>query len=209
VSNAVARALVAFYKESFTPARSLSSQKTATLSYASVARQSGNDNIRAPKGPVALKTGPIKPIQVSREDHRVLVTLPSASLLGAREESYLLRRRLVEKVNGLTMAKILAITPTMTGWALFPSDLVTRDLLLAEPNQAAVLKALGGYKVSAPEVWFDYVVPLIPAAFYGISGEVLVTQDLMLEEAFNQTGETPVRCDMSRHGANPTTGKAS
>jgi hypothetical protein len=31
----------------------------------------------------------------------------------------------------------------------------------------------------------------------------------MLEEAFNQTGETPVRCDMSRHGANPITGKAS
>ena len=107
------------------------------------------------------------------------------------------------------MAKIPAISPTMTGWALFPSDLATRDLLLAESNQAAVLEALGGYKVSVPEVWFDYVVPLIPAAFHGISGEILVTQDLMLEEAFNQTGETPVRCDMSRHGANPTTGRAS
>ena len=107
------------------------------------------------------------------------------------------------------MAKIPAISPTMTGWALFPSDLATRDLLLTESNQAAVLEALGGDKVLVPEVWFDYVVPLIPAAFHGISGEILVTQDLMLEEAFNQTGETPVRCDMSRHGANPTTGKAS
>jgi hypothetical protein len=59
-----------------------------------------------------------------------------------------------------------------------------------------------------PEVWFDYVVPLIPTAFYSISGKVLVTQDLVLEEAFNQTGKTPVRCDMSRHSMNPTTGKA-
>lgn len=210
VSNAVARALVMFYQESFTPARSPNPQKTPhALSYASVTKQSNNNNTGAPKGQAAPKKGPTKPTQTSRDDYRVLVTLPSASLLGAREEAYLLRRRLVEKVNSLTMAKIPAISPTMTGWALFPSDLATRDLLLAESNQAAVLEALGGYKVSVPEVWFDYVVPLIPAAFYGIGGEILVTQDLMLEEAFNQTGETPVRCDMSRHGANPTTGKAS
>src|ERR1700742_2433200 len=210
VSKAVARALVAFYQESFAPARSPSPPKTPhALSYASVAKSSNNSETGAPKGQEAPKKGPTKPAQTSREDHRVLVTLPSASLLGAREETYLLRRRLVDKVNGLTMAKIPAISPTMTGWALFPSDLATRDLLLTESNQAAVLEALGGDRILVPEVWFDYVVPLIPAAFHGISGEILVTQDLMLEEAFNQTGETPVRCDMSRHGANPTTGKAS
>ena len=210
VSNAVARALVTFYQESFASARSSSPLKTPhALSYASVTKSSNNNETRAPKGQAPPKKGPTKTAQTSREDYRVLVTLPSASLLGAREEAYLLRRRLVEKVNSLTMAKIPAISPTMTGWALFPSDLATRDLLLAESNQAAVLEVLGGYKVSVPEVWFDYVVPLIPAAFHGISGEILVTQDLMLEEAFNQTGETPVRCDMSRHGANPITGKAS
>jgi hypothetical protein len=60
--------------------------------------------------------------------------------------------------------------------------------------------------VSAPKVWFNYVVPLIPTAFYRTSGEVLVTQDLVLEEVFNQTGETPVQCDISRHSANPITG---
>ena len=210
VSNAVARALITFYQESFASARSSCPLKTPhALSYASVAKSSNNNETRAPKGQAPPKKGPTKPAQTSREDYRVLVTLPSASLLGAREEAYLLRRRLVEKVNSLTMAKIPAISPTMTGWALFPSDLATRDLLLAESNQAAILEVLGGYKVSVPEVWFDYVVPLIPAAFHGISGEILVTQDLMLEEAFNQTGETPVRCDMSRHGANPITGKAS
>jgi hypothetical protein len=210
ISNAVARALVAFYQESFAPARSPSLPKPPrTLSYASVAKSSNNNESGAPKGQAAPKKGPTKPAQTSREDYRVLVTLPSGSLLGGREETYLLRRRLVDKVNGLTMAKIPAISPTMTGWALFPSDLATRDLLLTESSQAAVLEALGGDKVLVPEVWFDYVVPLIPAAFHGISGEILVTQDLMLEEAFNQTGETPVRCDMSRHGANPTTGKAS
>jgi hypothetical protein len=210
VSNAVARALVAFYQQSFAPARSPSPPKTPhALCYASVAKSSNENETGAPKGQAAPKKIPTKPTHTSREDHRVLVTLPSASLLGAREETYLLRRRLVDKVNGLTMAMIPAISPTMTGWALFPSDLATRDLLLTESNQAAVLEALRGDKVSVPEVWFDYVVPLIPAAFHSISGEILVTQDLMLEEAFNQTGETPVRCDMSRHGANPITGKAS
>jgi hypothetical protein len=63
--------------------------------------------------------------------------------------------------------------------------------------------------VSALEVWFNYVVPLIPTAFHGTGGEVLVTQDLVLEEVFNQTGETLVRYDISRHGVNPMTGKAS
>jgi hypothetical protein len=153
VSNAVARALVAFYQESFTPARSPSPPKTPhALSYASITKLSNNNEIGAPKGQTAPKKGPTKPTQTSREDYRVLVTLPSASLLGAREEAYLLRSRLVEKVNSLTMAKIPAISPTKTGWALFPSDLATRDLLLAESNQTAVLEALGGYKVSVPEV---------------------------------------------------------
>jgi hypothetical protein len=107
------------------------------------------------------------------------------------------------------MARIPVISLTRTGWALFPADLVARDLLLAESNQAAVLKALGGHTVLVPEVWFDYVVPLIPTAFHGTSEEVLVTRDLVLKKAFNQTGETPVWCDISKHGANLTTGKAS
>jgi hypothetical protein len=104
---------------------------------------------------------------------------------------------------------IPTISPTMTGWALFPSDLAARDILLAEPNQPLILRALGGTKISVPEVWFDYVIPLIPAAFHGIEGAIEVTQDLVSEEAFHQTGETPVRCNISRHGANAITGKAS
>ena len=107
------------------------------------------------------------------------------------------------------MANLPKISLTKSGWALFPLDLATRDLLLMESNQAVILEALKGHKVSALEVWFNYVVPLIPTAFHGTSGEVLVTQDLVLEEVFNQTGETPVRYDISRHGANPMTGKAS
>jgi hypothetical protein len=213
ISKTVARALVAFYQDSFGPARSLSpptvthASKDAT--YASIAKFPSNEEAGVHTKRAFLKKGPTKPVQTSREDHRVLVTLPSTSLLGAREEAYLLRRRLVEKLNGLTLANIPKITPTKSGWALSPSDLATRDLLLAESNQAVILEALGGCKVSAPETWYVYVVPLIPTAFHGTGGEVLVTQDLVLEEVFNQTGETPVRCDISRHGANPVTGKAS
>jgi hypothetical protein len=143
---------------------------------------------------------------VSREDHRVLIALPPA-VLRAREETYLLRRRLVERIGGLTMAKIPAITPTRTGWALSPSDLATRDLLLAE--KTAVLEATGGHGILVPEVWHDYVVPLIPTAFYRVAGDILVTLELVTEEAFNQTGETPVRCNILRHGANPNSRKAS
>ncbi len=115
----------------------------------------------------------------------------------------------MEQVNGLIMARIPVISPTRTGWALFPADLAARDLLLAGSNQAAVLKALGGHTVLVLNVWFNYIIPLIPTAFYNINGEVLIIWDLILKEAFNQTGETPVRCNISRHGANPITGKAS
>ena len=210
ISKAVARALVTFYQESFAPARSSRlPQASHAPTYASMAKSPSSNGAGASRGHTIPKKGPTKPAQTSREDHRVFVTLPPATLRRAREEAFLLRRRLVEKVNGLTMAMIPTISPIMTGWALFPSNLAARDLLLAEPNQAAILEALGGSKISIPEIWVDYVVPLIPAAFHGVSGEVLVTQDLMIEEVFHQTGETPVRCNMSRHGANTITGKAS
>ena len=62
VSNVVTRALVAFYKESFALARSISLSKTPhALSYASITRQSNNNNAGAPKGQTALKKSPVKP----------------------------------------------------------------------------------------------------------------------------------------------------
>jgi hypothetical protein len=207
VANTVARALVAFYQESFASGQKATQaipKAKHAPTYATITK--GPANTKAGPSRAALEKGPQKTPRVSREDHRVLIALPSA-LLRAREEAYPLRRRLVEKISGLTMAKLPAITPTRTGWALSPSDLATRDLLLAQ--QAAVLEASGGHGISVPEVWYDYVAPLIPAAFHGVLGEVLVTPELVMEEAFNQTGETPVRCNISRHGANPNTGKAS
>jgi hypothetical protein len=207
VANTVARALVAYYQESFAsgPKATQAMPKAPHApTYASITKGTANTNAGASRA--APDKRPQKILRVSREDHRVLVALPPA-LLRAREETYPLRRRLVEKISGLTMAMIPAITPTRTGWALTPSDLATRDLLLAE--QAAVLEASGGHEILVPEVWYDYVVPLIPAAFHGVSGDILVTPELVIEEAFNQTGETPVRCNISRHGANPNSGKAS
>jgi hypothetical protein len=117
ISNTVARALVAFYQESFGLARSPGTLQTPhATGYASVTKSSIAKDTGAPKAALkaALKKGPPKPA-ASREDHRVLVTLPSTSLLGAREETYLLQKRLVEQVNGLTMARILVISPTRTG----------------------------------------------------------------------------------------------
>ena len=139
----------------------------------------------APKAVATSKRGLTKPALTPREAHRVFVTLPSPALLGQREETFILRKRLADRIAGLTIAMIPTISPTMTGWALFPSDLAARDILLAEPNQPLILRALGGTKISVPEVWFDYVIPLIPAAFHGIEGAIEVTQDLVSEEAFH------------------------
>src|SRR5437868_6183579 len=53
-------------------------EDSSRLSYASVTQSSNNNNTGAPKGQAAPKKSPSKPPQTSREDHRVLVTLPSA-----------------------------------------------------------------------------------------------------------------------------------
>jgi hypothetical protein len=207
VANTVARALVTFYQESFAAGPKATQSIPKALhapSYTGVTIGPANTKTRSSRA--APEKGPQKTPQVSREDHRVLIALPPAALR-AREETYPLRRRLVERIGGLTMAKIPAITPTRTGWALSPSDLATRDLLLAE--KTAVLEATGGHGISVPEVWHDYVVPLIPTAFYRVAGDILVTLELVTEEAFNQTGETPVRYNISRHRANPNSRKAS
>jgi hypothetical protein len=105
-----------FYQESFGLARSPGTLQTPyATSYASVTKSSIAKDTGAPKAALkAAPKGPPKPA-ASREDHRVLVTLPSTSLLGAMEETYLLRKRLVEQVNGLTMARMPVISPTRTG----------------------------------------------------------------------------------------------
>lgn len=211
ISKAVARSLVAFYQASFAPTRTTTPPPAyhapKNASYASMAKASNkkpqNSEGQPTKNPLP------KPAQRSRADHRILVTMHSTVLLKGREEAFILRRRLVERIEGLSLAQIPVISPTKSGWALLPADLASRDLLLAEANQPVVLEALGGFKMSIPEVWYDYAVPSIPSAFRGIDGEVRVDQDLVLDEAFNQTGETPVRCDISRHGASAVTGKAT
>jgi hypothetical protein len=147
----------------------------------------------------------------SREDIRVLVTVPTEVLLAGRGEPFLLRKKLVGLINGLTMASIPVISPTKSGWAIVPADLAARDILLGEGSRGAILETLQGNSVATPEVWHNYVVPLIPSAFRGLTGDgtVLVDETLVHKEVLTQTGISPVRVEPSKQGVDPITGKQS
>jgi len=61
----------------------------------------------------------------SREDRRLLVPVEPTALLN-RPEAFALRQELCRQIPELTLAKIPAVTPTRTGWAINPTDLATR-----------------------------------------------------------------------------------
>jgi hypothetical protein len=210
ISKAVARSLIDYFKGSYgstRPHNSLGpSSASSNASYAMAVKTPSNDKANGPIGRPIPKTTPTKQHQQkSREDHRVLVTLPAP--ITKRAEAYAIRERLSKEIDGITMSNIPTVSPTKSGWAIIPTDLATRDILLA--NQDTVLEVMQGYQVAVPEAWVDYVVLSVPSSFHGAFEEVFVTRELMQEEVFRQTGETSVRCDMARRGADPSTGKAS
>lgn len=210
ISKVVSDALVAFYHNNYSTTRldeSRSSKRKETYASKLGTPLIGQKSIRTPS-----ETDPMKPTPAqtrARDDLRVLVTLSQEALHGPREDSFTLRASLIQKINTLTMSTILAVTPTMKGWAIKTADLATRDILLTEANSETIREIFHGIKVATPEEWFNYVVPLVPSAFHGIFGIINIGRKEVIEEALAQTGESPVRCDISRHGANPLTGKAS
>jgi hypothetical protein len=170
-----------------------------------------NDKATGSQRCAGIKASPLKSTGASRDDTRVLVTVPTETLLAGRAEPYMLRKALADRIPELTMAKIITVTPTKTGWAIVPDTLATRDVLLKEPAKTAIIEIFRGTTVAAPETWYNYVVPLIPSAFHSLMGGemVLVDENLVKEEALTQTGSTPVRVEPSKAGINPATGKQS
>lgn len=210
VSRVVSDALVAFYHNNFSTTRSegpAAPGKKGILSNKAPTPWTNNTKAGIPIKSTTTKTT-LKPA-TARDDLRVLVTLSQEALLGPREDSFALRALLIQKINTLTLKTILAVSPTMKGWAIKTADLTTRDLLLQNDNIKKIQEIFHGIRVAVPEEWFNYVVPLVPSAFHGVFGQIDVTRDTVIEEALAQTGETPIRCDISRHGANAITGKAS
>jgi hypothetical protein len=142
-----------------------------------------------------------------REDRRLLIPVEPTALL-QRPEPFALRQELCTKITGLTLASIPLIAPTRTGWAITPSDLTTRDLLLTKENTEIILRVLHGTAVKQPEIWHNYAVPGVPVTVHQlVSSAVTNTAGLIEEEVVAQTKERPISCRPSRHGANPLTGK--
>src|SRR2546423_1328451 len=57
---------------------------------------------------------------------------------------FTLRHELCSKITDLTLAMIPKITPTMTGWAIEPVDLTTRDLLATQENTEIIIRIFRG-----------------------------------------------------------------
>lgn len=152
-----------------------------------------------------------KPLLTSRVDRRVLVTLPSTSLM-QREDSYVLRRKLINTLPKSVGAKVDDVVPIRTGWAIRFTDITTRDAALVPENKEIIMEALHGSSVALAESWATYAVQGVPSGFYGISGpgEYLSVNDtLVAEEVLIQTGETLVRCHVSKNGIDPLTNTAT
>ncbi|PTU16988.1 hypothetical protein P175DRAFT_0404742, partial [Aspergillus ochraceoroseus IBT 24754] len=122
----------------------------------------------------------------ARDDRRVLITLPGRLLL-ARPEAYAVRQALVKCVPGLTtLSAIPRIDPTRTGWAVIPSDLTTRDLLVTEEAVSAIKKTLDATDVCIPQKWYNYAVPGVPSTVASYDGTRLETGTLMADEVLAQ-----------------------
>lgn len=212
ISKTVGAALIEYYQQKFGTARAIKPPQAPHAprpsSYAEKVK-SNNSQPQVPRN--AAKNVPTKTSQVSREEKRVLVVLSQNALL-RREGTYILKRRLLSEVPGLLPASVTSITPTSTGWAIHLADLASRDALVSDTNLPRVLKSFDGVQAFIPEHWFNYAVTNVPISFTSIVPNmeaIEVTPQLVAEEVLTTTGESPVRCTMSRHGVNPMTRRAT
>ncbi|RAL64782.1 hypothetical protein DID88_001379 [Monilinia fructigena] len=115
----------------------------------------------------------------------------STTLLN-RPEPFILRQSLAKQIDGLTLASIPSITPTATGWAINPSDIATRDILLTQENAEVTKRTLSAYSLEIPVTWFNYAVTNVPTGFHNLIGGMTLTDaSLVSEEALAQTHQHP------------------
>ncbi|RAL58076.1 hypothetical protein DID88_009926, partial [Monilinia fructigena] len=111
-----------------------------------------------------------------------------------RPEPFILRQSLAKQIDGLTLASIPSITPTATGWAINPSDIATRDILLTQENAEVTKRTLSAYSLEIPVTWFNYAVTNVPTGFHNLIGGMTLTDaSLVSEEALAQTHQHPQR----------------
>ncbi|RAL68363.1 hypothetical protein DID88_007094 [Monilinia fructigena] len=174
------------------------------VSVSSAAGQTSNSNAHTPS---AKPTKSASTVLSSNADRRILAKCNPQTLLN-RPEPFILRQSLAKQIDGLTLASIPSITPTATGWAINPSDIATRDILLTQENAEVTKRTLSAYSLEIPVTWFNYAVTNVPTGFHNlIGGRTLTDASLVSEEALAQTHQHSVSCRPSRHGANLDTGK--
>ncbi|RAL58010.1 hypothetical protein DID88_006687 [Monilinia fructigena] len=165
------------------------------VSVSSAAGQTPSSNARAPS---ARPTKSANTALSSNADRRILAKCNPQTLLN-RPEPFILRQSLAKQIDGLTLASIPSITPTATGWAINPSDIATRDILLTQENAEVTKRTLSAYSLEIPVTWFNYAVTNVPTGFHNLIGGMTLTDaSLVSEEALAQTHQHPGFCNPSR-----------
>ncbi|RAL63687.1 hypothetical protein DID88_003730 [Monilinia fructigena] len=79
-----------------------------------------------------------------------------------------------------------------TRWAINPSDIATRDILLTQENAEVTKRTLSAYSLEIPVTWFNYAVTNVPTGFHNLIGGMTLTDaSLVSEEALAQTHQHP------------------
>jgi hypothetical protein len=142
---------------------------------------------------------------------RLLVTITAEARL-ARAQPFALRKTLSNRIEGLTLDMIPRITATRTGWAIHPLDDRTKQRFLKQDAQEVIKRVMSATAIDIPQKWYSYALPYVPSAITSVSPDlesVIITKDLVTEEAQSQTRVKPVNVHPSRHGANPVTGRST
>ncbi|ESZ90019.1 hypothetical protein SBOR_9590 [Sclerotinia borealis F-4128] len=138
-------------------------------------------------------------------DHRLLIAISPAARI-SRPAPYTLRSALVGAITGLTFADVPTISATKTRWAITPKNPATQELLLTQENKEIILRISRDMQVYQSITWYNYAVPGVPASICTLDGLPADTASHVETEVQAQTGQTPVSCRPSRHGANPHNG---
>lgn len=140
-----------------------------------------------------------------REDRRILITVKPQTLLN-RPQAFAIRHAISRAIAGATLEQIPTITPTATGWAITPKDLLTRDLLMTQGNKEIILQITDGKSIQLPVRWYTYAVPGVPTSLLSIGGgPVTSTDSLIAEEVFAQTNTQPISCKAGHGGVDERT----
>ena len=151
-----------------------------------------------PPGPQAQQ--PKGTDREEKEDIRILITIPPETRL-ARPSPYAIRKAISE-ATGVAMAQILRAAETKTGWAITPASKTVRDSLMKQEEKELMRRTLAATDIDTPQRWVNYAVPNVPSAYRTVNGtEIPTTREMIEAEAHTFTGERPVSCRPSRHGA--------